>query len=101
MLNLNAMPAARVVLDGRPLGFTPKVGMVVPAGTSVFFRWEDGEKHETATCAGGETKTVAVRLYDPSADDRPIEIGTADARLARIDRRSDVTRPRVPTARFE
>ena len=74
VLNLNAMPAAKVVLDGRPLGFTPKVGMVVPAGEHrVYFRWEDGEKHETATCAGGETKTVAVRLYDPSADDRPIE----------------------------
>ena len=74
MLNLNAMPAAKVLLDGRPLGFTPKIGLVVQAGEHrVYFRWEDGEKHETVTCAGGETKTVAVRHHDPSPDDRPFD----------------------------
>jgi serine/threonine-protein kinase len=32
-LNMNSLPPSKVLLDGRPLGSTPKVGVSVPAGT--------------------------------------------------------------------
>jgi hypothetical protein len=72
VLNLNAMPAALVVLDGKPLGYTPKIGVsVAPGDHRVFFRWHDGEKHETFACDRGESKTIAVRQRDPSSTDEP------------------------------
>lgn len=73
LLNLNSMPAAKVVLDGMPIGFTPKMGVIAPAGEHhVLFRGPDGDKRATFTCAKGETKTVAVRLNEPpSTDDLP------------------------------
>jgi serine/threonine-protein kinase len=70
VLNLNSTPAARVVLDGRSLGLTPKLGITVPAGEHrLFFRSEDGQKQTSVTCGKGETKTVEVRLDNaPPAD---------------------------------
>jgi hypothetical protein len=72
-LHLNSVPSARVVLDGTPLGFTPKVGVVVSTGEhQVHFIWQDGDKYEAVRCARGETKTVAARLDDPPpVDDSP------------------------------
>ena len=65
---------AKVILDGKPLGFTPKVGVIAPAGEhSVIFRWDDADKHTSVTCAKGEAKTVAVRLYEPSSSDERLE----------------------------
>ena len=64
LLNLNATPAARVEVDGMPLGFTPKMGVAMPVGEHrVRFHWADvGDRREVISCARGETKTVAVRL---------------------------------------
>src|SRR5262249_49485676 len=31
-INMNSIPVSKVVLDGKPLGSTPKVGVSVPAG---------------------------------------------------------------------
>jgi serine/threonine-protein kinase len=74
VLNLNSLPPARVILDGRPLGFTPKIGVIAPAGEHrLIFRWDDGDKHTAVTCARGEAKTVAVRLYDTAAEDQRLE----------------------------
>jgi serine/threonine-protein kinase len=63
-LNFNSIPASRIVLDGRPLGMTPKMGVSASAGShSVLFVADGGTKKSTsATCKAGETKTVAVRI---------------------------------------
>jgi serine/threonine-protein kinase len=64
-LNLSSLPPSHVVLDGRPLGWTPKNGVAVTAGEHrVLFRWEDGDKRTNVICEKGETKTIAVRPDD-------------------------------------
>jgi serine/threonine protein kinase len=67
-LHLNSTPPARVVLDGTPLGSTPRMGISVPTGDhSVQFHWPEGHKRATVSCVRGETKTVAVHLSDSPA----------------------------------
>ncbi|HSN99837.1 MAG TPA: PEGA domain-containing protein, partial [Candidatus Nanopelagicales bacterium] len=63
-LNINSIPVSKVVLDGRPLGSTPKVGVSVPAGshTVTFIHPELGKKSVTVTVKAGETKTAAVKF---------------------------------------
>ena len=71
-LNLKATPAAVVVLDGKTIGHTPKIGIAVAAGEHrVSFRWNDGEKHESFSCGRGETRTIALRQYDSTPNDEP------------------------------
>jgi serine/threonine-protein kinase len=74
VLNLNSLPPARVLLDGKPLGFTPKIGVVATPGEHrVVFHWDDRDKHTTVTCTRGEAKTVAVRLSDTPPEDERFE----------------------------
>jgi serine/threonine-protein kinase len=63
-LNMNSIPVSRVVLDGKPLGSTPKVGVSVPAGshTVTFINPDGTKKSVTVQVKGGETKTAAVRF---------------------------------------
>ncbi|WP_437910718.1 PEGA domain-containing protein [Sorangium sp. So ce327] len=63
-LNINSIPVSKVVLDGRPLGSTPKVGVSVPAGshTVMFIHPDLGKKSVTVTVKAGETKTAAVKF---------------------------------------
>jgi serine/threonine-protein kinase len=63
-LNINSIPVSKVVLDGRPLGSTPKVGISVPAGphTVTFIHPEKGRKSVSVNVKPGETKTAAVRF---------------------------------------
>ncbi|WP_437972370.1 PEGA domain-containing protein [Sorangium sp. So ce260] len=63
-LNINSIPVSKVVLDGRPLGSTPKVGVSVPAGshTVTFIHSELGKKSVTVSVKAGETKTAAVKF---------------------------------------
>ncbi|WP_437694068.1 PEGA domain-containing protein [Sorangium sp. So ce176] len=63
-LNINSIPVSKVVLDGRPLGSTPKVGVSVPAGshTVMFIHPELGKKSVTVSVKAGETKTAAVKF---------------------------------------
>jgi len=63
-LNINSIPVSKVVLDGRPLGSTPKVGVSVPAGshTVVFIHPEKGKQSVSVTVKAGETKTAAVKF---------------------------------------
>lgn len=63
-LNLNSIPVTTVLLNGRPLGQTPKVGVTVNPGTHtvVFMHPERGRKRGSATVKAGETKTVVVRF---------------------------------------
>ena len=63
-ININSIPVSKVVLDGRPLGSTPKVGIVVPPGshTVTFIHAEMGNKSVTVNVKAGETKTAAVKF---------------------------------------
>jgi len=63
-LNINSIPVSNVILNGRPLGGTPKLGVSVAAGshTVVFVHPEFGRKSTSTSCKAGETKTVAMRL---------------------------------------
>jgi hypothetical protein len=64
VLNLNSIPVSNVILNGRPLGATPKIGVQVPPGpqTVVFVHPELGRKVMSGTVAAGETKTFNARL---------------------------------------
>jgi hypothetical protein len=63
-LNINSIPVSKVILDGKPLGSTPKVGVSVPAGshTVTFIHPDLGRKSVTVQVKGGETKTAAVKF---------------------------------------
>jgi len=63
-LNINSIPVANVVLDGRPMGSTPLVGIKVSAGphSVVFIHPEQGRKASGTTVKAGGTATVAVRF---------------------------------------
>jgi hypothetical protein len=62
-LNINSIPASNVVLDGRPLGRTPKLGVSVEPGphTVVFV---NGKKRvvQSTVVKPGKTAVVAARL---------------------------------------
>jgi Trypsin len=63
-LNLNSIPIAHVVLDGRPLGSTPKIGVrVQPGAHRALFLTPDGERQEQSfELEAGAARTVAVRF---------------------------------------
>ena len=63
-ININSIPVSKVLLDGKPLGSTPKVGVSVPAGshTITFVHPEKGRKSVSVTVKAGETKTAAVKF---------------------------------------
>lgn len=63
-LNLNAVPAANVVLDGRPVGRTPLMGLeVTPGSHTIVFIGPEGARAVRSTVVGaGRTVTVGVRL---------------------------------------
>lgn len=64
-LNINSIPPARIALDGRPMGMTPKIGVSVPSGNHVvMFVGETTKKTMTTTCRPGDAKTVATRLNE-------------------------------------
>jgi hypothetical protein len=64
VLNINSIPVSNVILDGKPLGATPKGGLKVSAGphTVVFVHAEHGRKVRSVTVRPGETATAAVRF---------------------------------------
>lgn len=66
-LNINSMPASSVVLDGKPIGNTPKLKISVGPGqhTVVFVNAEQSlKKVVQVTVGAGETKPVIGRLRD-------------------------------------
>ena len=62
-LNINSIPVSNILLDGRPVGQTPKVGISVKAGnhTVVFLKGSD-RKSSSVMVSPGQTRTVAVRF---------------------------------------
>jgi serine/threonine-protein kinase len=65
-LNINSIPPSTCVLDGKPLGSTPKLHVVVRSGAHrVTFRSTDGAtKTVTVSVGAGETRLAATRLDD-------------------------------------
>lgn len=66
-LNINSRPASTVLLDGRPLGPTPRVKVSVTPGTHtvLFVNAEESlKKSVSITVAAGETKAVSAKLRD-------------------------------------
>lgn len=63
-LNMNSIPASKVLLDDKPLGQTPKVGISVSPGNHVvtLIGTTGAKKTVTVTVGSGETKTAAARL---------------------------------------
>lgn len=62
-LNFNSIPASNVMLNGRPLGRTPKVGVSVSAGKhTVVFVEKDQRVTKGVAVAAGESKTVIHRF---------------------------------------
>ena len=62
-LNINSIPRSNVLLDGRPIGQTPKIGVSVSAGPHTVVFIKDGErKTASVTVPAGGNKTVAVRF---------------------------------------
>lgn len=62
-LNINSIPRSNVLLDGKPIGQTPKIGVTVSAGShTVVFIKDDERKTSTITVPEGGNKTVAVRF---------------------------------------
>jgi serine/threonine-protein kinase len=63
-LNINSRPAAMVLLDGKPIGQTPRVGISVrPGAHAVIFVGPDGERRRlSANVGAGATKSVSVRF---------------------------------------
>ena len=63
-INMNAIPVSNVLLDGRPMGQTPRMGVSVPAGshTVVFVNTDFGRKAKTVSVDAGKSVTVVVRF---------------------------------------
>jgi PEGA domain len=64
-VNFNSLPASMVVLDGRPLGETPKLGFTIPAGnhTALFIFTEQGKRASVPfVVKPGETRAVIGRM---------------------------------------
>jgi serine/threonine-protein kinase len=62
-LNINSIPVSNILVDGRPIGQTPRIGLKVSAGshTVTFLHGED-RKAVPVKVSAGEAKTVAVRF---------------------------------------
>ena len=67
-LSLNSIPIASVLIDGRPVGSTPLVGLAVGAGTHsvTFAHPELGRRSAAIQIGPGEKKAVVVRFRKPA-----------------------------------
>lgn len=63
-LNLMSNPVSNVILDGRPLGPTPKLGVSVTPGnhTVIFVHPEHGRKAKSVSVTAGKTIPVSVKF---------------------------------------
>lgn len=62
-LNINSIPVSNILVDGRPIGQTPRIGFKVSAGShTVTFLHGDDRKSMPVNVSAGQTKTVAVRF---------------------------------------
>lgn len=65
LLNINSTPPSSVILNGRPIGTTPRVGVQVPGGsmqTIIFVHPQLGRRRVQQIVPPGKTKTVSIRF---------------------------------------
>lgn len=65
-LNVNSIPVSKVMVDGRPVGETPKVNMTLPVGTHTitFVHPELGKRSVSVQIKAGVLTRAAVKLRD-------------------------------------
>jgi hypothetical protein len=66
-LNINSMPSSSVVLDGKPIGNTPKLKISVKPGvhTVLFVNADEGlKKQVSVSVSAGETKAATAKLRE-------------------------------------
>jgi len=63
-LNMNSIPVSKVILDGRPLGSTPQIGISVSAGrhTVTFISPDKGKKSVSVNVEAGKTATASTKF---------------------------------------
>jgi hypothetical protein len=61
-LHINAVPAANVAIDGRPLGMTPKIVRLSAGTHRVALIGPGGRRSQTVNVAAGQTASVAVKF---------------------------------------
>lgn len=62
-LNINSIPASNVLLDGHPVGSTPKIGVSVSAGRhTVVFVLDSKRASKSVNVNAGQTSTVSHRF---------------------------------------
>ncbi len=63
-LNINSIPVSNVILDGKPLGSTPKIGVKVSAGshTVVFVHPQFGRKVRAVTVSAGSSTSATTKF---------------------------------------
>lgn len=63
-ININSVPPTTVLLDGKPLGMTPRAGVSVSAGSHsvTFIHPEKGRKQVKVDVPSGGSKNVTIRL---------------------------------------
>jgi hypothetical protein len=60
-LSFNASPAAAVILDGKPLGYTPRVVSVAPGEHQIVFQHHElGRRSRAIQVAAGEQRNVSI-----------------------------------------
>lgn len=65
VLNINSTPPSSVILNGRPLGMTPRTGIEVPGNsmqTVIFVHPTMGRRRAQQIVPAGQTKTISIRF---------------------------------------
>jgi hypothetical protein len=65
VLDINSSPPSSVILNGRPLGMTPQMGVEVPGGqtqTLIFVHPKYGRRKAEHNVPAGKKKTVSIRF---------------------------------------
>jgi hypothetical protein len=65
ILNISSTPASSVILNGRPLGMTPRTGIEVPGNsmqTVIFVHPTMGRRRAQQIVPAGQTKTISIRF---------------------------------------
>jgi PEGA domain-containing protein len=65
LLNINSTPPSSVILNGKPLGTTPRIGVEVPGNsmqTVIFVHPTMGRRRAQQIVPAGQTKTISIRF---------------------------------------
>ncbi|MFO0590747.1 MAG: PEGA domain-containing protein [Polyangiaceae bacterium] len=97
-ININSIPVSKVVLDGRPLGSTPKVGIAISCGshTVTFIHPDKGRKSVTVNAVAGKPATAATSSdLPPPLLKTPVNQSRSGPDQGLRDRLCDLAGPRL------